>query len=142
MPLPSWLGLLLTGAVLAAAALLAASVERQPRLRSFLDGFVLVSVGGLCLLFLFPEALAALGVGALPWGGLGLALPWASERLLAASGGAEHRWVGPMLGVLGGLISNAWSAQRPASGSQAASIARTASSKAPSVPRGTACSRA
>ena len=106
MPLPSWLGLLLTGAVLAAAALLAASVERQPRLRSFLDGFVLVSVGGLCLLFLFPEALAALGVGALPWGGLGLALPWASERLLA--GRREGTARGIMLAALAGLRRRRW----------------------------------
>jgi len=32
-------------------------------------------------------------------------------RLLAASGGAEHTWIGPMLDVLGGLLSNIWSSQ-------------------------------
>lgn len=32
-------------------------------------------------------------------------------RLLAAAGGADHPWVGPMLDILGGVVSNTWSAQ-------------------------------
>lgn len=32
-------------------------------------------------------------------------------RLLAAAGGAENTWIGPMLDVLGGVVSNLWSKQ-------------------------------
>ena len=82
MELTPALALLLSLLALAAGALLAAGLPRRAGVLSALDGFVLVSVAGLCLLFLFPEALLALGPGALVWTALGLALPWASERLL------------------------------------------------------------
>ena len=32
-------------------------------------------------------------------------------RLLAAAGGADHPWVGPMLDILAGVVTNTWSAQ-------------------------------
>lgn len=33
-------------------------------------------------------------------------------RLVAVAGGAEHEWVGPMLGMIAGLLSNLWSKQK------------------------------
>ena len=44
---------------------LGAAVQRRPRLLHALDGFVLVAIGGLCLLHLLPEAFTVLGFPAL-----------------------------------------------------------------------------
>ena len=79
------LALALAIAVLGLGPLLAWALSGRESLRAALDGFVLVMVGGLSLLFLLPHAYAGLGLWAFPAALLGLLLPSVGERLLRSS---------------------------------------------------------
>ncbi|RMG17412.1 MAG: hypothetical protein D6731_04190 [Planctomycetota bacterium] len=96
------LALLLSLGFVLAGPLLAWLLERWARLRAALDGFVLVSVAGICICFLLPHAWEALGAWALLLAGLGLLLPALAERGLDDHGGRASRAV--LLLALGGLL--------------------------------------
>lgn len=72
---------------------LGAAVQRRPRLLHALDGFVLVAIGGLCLLHLLPEAFTVLGFPALLLVAGGAILPHMAESGLAGrlTGGGRGR---------------------------------------------------
>jgi uncharacterized membrane protein YraQ (UPF0718 family) len=97
------LALVLSVAVLGLGPLLAALLERKASLRAALDGFVLVMVGGLCLLFLLPHAYEVLGGWSFPIALLGLLVPAVSEHRLqhSAQRGASRTFMAvAMLGLL------------------------------------------
>ena len=75
-------GLGLSLALVIGGYVLAQHLEQRERLRSFLDGFVLVMVAGLCLLFILPHAFSALGGWAVGLMALGFLVPTLSERFL------------------------------------------------------------
>lgn len=56
--------------------------EARPRVASFLDGFIVVSIGGLVLLDILPHALAHRDAWAVVAMALGFALPNVAERML------------------------------------------------------------
>ncbi len=64
------------------APAIAGLVVRSRVAWGFVDGFILVSIGGLCLFHVLPEALPALGYGALLAIAGGLLLPMWAERKL------------------------------------------------------------
>ncbi len=76
-----WLGVLASVVALALGPLLWRVTQRQRGLASAMDGFVLTSVGGLCLLVLLPELVEAGGGWALLAAALGVAFPVVVERL-------------------------------------------------------------
>jgi uncharacterized protein len=92
------LALLLAVGILGLGPILALGLERRPGLRALLDGFVLVMVGGLCLLFLLPHAYEGLvdwhflGFPGAGWtfliAALGFLLPYLSHRNLIGFGEA------------------------------------------------------
>ncbi len=71
--------------VLGLGPLLTWTLGRRDALRAALDGFVLVTVGALSLLFLLPHAYAGLGLWAFAVALLGLLLPTLGERVLRSS---------------------------------------------------------
>lgn len=79
--------------VLLAAPLLAWVVQRAPALKGGIDGFVLVTVLGLILLTLLPEALQHAGALGLGIALLGFILPWASEFMFHKTEEITHRIV-------------------------------------------------
>ncbi|MGE0709156.1 MAG: permease [Planctomycetota bacterium] len=74
-------------------------LETREALRALLDGFVLVMVAGLCLLFILPEAFRALGGWAPLLAGLGFLVPTLSERLLQ-----RHEGEGPPVFLVAALL--------------------------------------
>ncbi|MDJ0847239.1 MAG: permease [Myxococcota bacterium] len=96
------LALLLAIGALGLGPLLALTLERRDSLRALLDGFVLVMVGGLSLLFLLPDAYEGLGLWAFPTALLGLVLPTFGERLLRSSHAAASGLV--LSGAVAGLL--------------------------------------
>lgn len=81
----------LSALVLLAAPLLARVVQRAPALKGGVDGFVLITVLGLIILTLLPEALEYGGFWALGIAVLGFILPWASEFLFHKTEEITHR---------------------------------------------------
>ena len=84
---------ILSALVLLAAPLLARVVQRMPALKGGIDGFVLITVLGLVILTLLPEALKHGGLLALGIAVLGFILPWASEFLFHKTEEITHRIV-------------------------------------------------
>lgn len=84
---------ILSALVLLAAPLLARLVQRMPALKGGIDGFVLITVLGLIILTLLPEALQHGGLLALGIAFLGFILPWASEFLFHKTEEITHRIV-------------------------------------------------
>lgn len=80
--------LILSILILAAGPLCYRFVARDARLRALLDGFIIISVGGLILLHVLPESVASIGAGALAAAAAGVLLPLLFERFggLAARG--------------------------------------------------------
>ena len=92
--------LALSLALVVAGYAIAQRLERFERLRAFLDGLVLVTVAGLCFLFILPHAFAALGGWALVLAGAGFVLPTLAERWLH-----RHEGSGPPLLLLAALAA-------------------------------------
>jgi len=84
---------ILSALVLLAAPLLARLVQRMPALKGGIDGFVLITVLGLIILTLLPEALQHGGLLALGIAFMGFILPWASEFLFHKTEEITHRIV-------------------------------------------------
>lgn len=84
---------ILSALVLLAAPLLARVVQRAPALKGGIDGFVLITVLGLIILTLLPEAIEHGGVLALVIAFLGFVLPWASEFMFHKTEEITHRIV-------------------------------------------------
>ena len=84
---------ILSALILLAAPLLARVVQHAPSLKGGIDGFVLITVLGLILLTLLPEALEYGGLLALGIAVLGFILPWASEFLFHKTEEITHRIV-------------------------------------------------
>ncbi len=87
------LALGLSIAALGLGPLLAWALGRRESLRAVLDGFVLVMVGGLSLLFLLPDAHQTLGLWAFLAALLGLVLPTFAERALRSAHAGASRLV-------------------------------------------------
>lgn len=84
---------ILSALVLLAAPLLARLVQRMPTLKGGIDGFVLITVLGLVILTLLPEAIEHAGSWALAILAAGFVLPWASEFLFHKTEEITHRIV-------------------------------------------------
>ena len=67
--------LILSILILFAGPLCYRFVARDARLRALLDGFIIISVGGLILMHVLPESVAAIGAGALAAAAAGVILP-------------------------------------------------------------------
>jgi hypothetical protein len=67
---------------LASGPLVARAAAKRPLVMSFLDGFIVVAIGGLVLLDVVPHALQSGDVIALLFIGVGFAVPSLAERLL------------------------------------------------------------
>lgn len=75
----------------------------QPALMPALDGFVLVSVGGLVTLFLLPRSIDAIGIWAIAAVLAGLAIPTLVERFGGIAHGRVHA-VGLVIALVGLLL--------------------------------------
>ncbi|MDF1660946.1 MAG: permease [Planctomycetota bacterium] len=87
------IALLLSTLLLAIAPLVAVFIEKRAKVFHFLDGFVLVAIGGLCVLHLLPEILPKIGLWAFLLLGLGALLPYWAEHKLEGLGHAPERVV-------------------------------------------------
>ena len=74
---------------------------------AFLDGYVMVAVGGLIGLHILPHALHHAGTWALAGAAVGVGLPMILERLLRRLGQATLAHRGTVLLALGGLALHA-----------------------------------
>ena len=94
--------LILSILILAAGPLCYRFVARDARLRALLDGFIIISVGGLILMHVLPESVASIGAGALAAAAAGVLLPLLFERFggLAARGTHILLMVVAWLGLL------------------------------------------
>lgn len=90
-------------AALALGPVLAAVSQKRPGLHAALDGFVIATVGGLCLFHLLPHAFETLAAWAIPVAVGGFVLPWIFERGLHRH--TESRFL--LLIALAGLIVHA-----------------------------------
>ncbi len=73
--------LLLSIFALIAGPFLSAAAARRPAARAALDGFVLVTIGGIVCLHIAPDAWEAAGIASVVTGMLGLVFPAVLERL-------------------------------------------------------------
>lgn len=103
--MPALLNLAISIAALALGPLLAGGLQRNPRLRAALDGFVLFVVGGLCIRFLLPHAYESLGAWAFAVALAGLLLPHLAERRVATHRHGEGRLI--LLLAVAGLLVHA-----------------------------------
>ncbi|RME74419.1 MAG: hypothetical protein D6776_05270, partial [Planctomycetota bacterium] len=78
-------------------------LRRVPPLRAFLDGLILVAIGGLVLMQILPEAIEHAGAWALLAAAAGLALPRVAEGVLHVSHQRVHRLL-VLAAVLGLLV--------------------------------------
>ena len=85
--------LLIAVAALLIGPLLAKIFERQPGVNRFLDGFILVSIGGIAIVHLLPEAVVQIGGMALLMVILGALLPYFAERAFHSYERATHSGV-------------------------------------------------
>ncbi|MCF7808768.1 MAG: permease [Candidatus Marinimicrobia bacterium] len=67
--------------------------ERQPGVNRFLDGFILVTIGGIAVIHLLPEAVVQIGGAALVMVVLGALLPYFAERAFHNYERATHSGV-------------------------------------------------
>lgn len=95
--------LLLSIAALLAGPILIGLAQPDARLRRVLDGYVMVTIGGLVALHLAPAAFADAGIWAAAALAVGAALPWLVERRLADESGRA----GATLFAVGGLTLHA-----------------------------------
>ena len=82
--------LIATLVALLCGPLLYAILKTRPRLTRYMDGFVLVSVTGLVLIEVVPEAYGQIGLWSLLYVGLGLLGPTLLENLLAHARRGMH----------------------------------------------------
>ncbi|MGH8505793.1 MAG: hypothetical protein ACRETM_07500 [Stenotrophobium sp.] len=94
--------LIATLAALLSGPLLYAILKTRPRLTRAMDGFVLVSVTGLVLIDVVPEAYGQIGLWSLLFVGLGLLGPTLLEHLLSHARRGMH--IAAMTLVLVGLV--------------------------------------
>ena len=73
--------------------ILARTFERQPGMNRFVDGFILVSIGGIAVTHLLPEAVIEIGGMALVMVVLGALLPYLAERAFHSYERATHSGV-------------------------------------------------
>jgi len=85
--------LILAIAALLLGPLLAKIFEQQPGINRFLDGFVLVSIGGIAVIHLLPEAVVEIGGMALLMVVIGALLPYFAERAFHNYERATHSGV-------------------------------------------------
>lgn len=85
--------LVLSAGALALGPILAGLLHRRGELHAFLDGFILVMVGGLALLHLLPDARESIGAWCLLFAVIGALVPLYAERRLHRSGGSESAGV-------------------------------------------------
>ena len=85
--------LFLAAGALAFGPLLAGLLERRSYLHAFLDGFILIMVGGLALLHLLPSARESIGAWCILIALVGAFLPLYTEKKLHHEGGGESRSV-------------------------------------------------
>ncbi len=82
--------LVISVAALLIGPLLARIFEQQPGVNRFLDGFILVSIGGIAVTHLLPEAVIEIGGMALVMVLLGALLPYLAERAFHIYERATH----------------------------------------------------
>lgn len=87
------IALLLSTLLLAIAPLVAVFIAKRAQVFHFLDGFVLVAIGGLCVLHVLPEILPKIGLWAFLFLGLGALLPYWAEHKLEGLGHTPERVV-------------------------------------------------
>jgi len=85
--------LLIAIAALLVGPFLAKVFEQQPGFNRFLDGFILVSIGGIAVIHLMPEAVVEIGGMALLMVVLGALLPYVAERAFHNYERATHSGV-------------------------------------------------
>ncbi len=94
--------LVISVAALLVGPLLARVFERQPGVNRFLDGFILVSIGGISLTHLLPEAVMEIGGMALLMVIIGALLPYLAERAFHNYEKATHS--GVLVLALSGIL--------------------------------------
>jgi len=82
--------------------LLAKIFDRQPGVNRFLDGFILVSIGGIAVSHLLPQAVVSIGGMALVMVLLGALLPYFAERAFHSYERATHG--GVLILALSGIL--------------------------------------
>ncbi len=88
--------------VLIAGPLLARRMQGKPAFNEFIDGFVLISIGGMALLHLLPEAFMHIGLAALVMAGIGALIPGFIERAFEKSERLAHG--GVLILALSGIL--------------------------------------
>lgn len=81
---------------------LAKLFERKPGVNRFLDGFILVTIGGIAMIHLLPEAVVQIGGAALLMVVLGALLPYFAERAFHSFERATHS--GVLVLALSGIL--------------------------------------
>ncbi len=94
--------LLIAIGALLVGPLLAKLFGRQPGVNRFLDGFILVSIGGIAVVHLLPEAVVQIGGMALLMVVLGALLPYFAERAFHSYERATHG--GVLILALSGIM--------------------------------------
>lgn len=94
--------LVIAVAALLVGPLLARTFEQQPGVNRFLDGFILVSIGGIAVTHLLPEAVLEIGGMALLMVVLGALLPYLAERAFHNYERATHS--GVLILALSGIL--------------------------------------
>lgn len=89
-------------AALLIGPLLAVLLVRQPGVNRFLDGFVLISIGGIAITHLLPEAVVQIGFAAVLMVILGALLPYFAEKAFHSYERATH--AGVLLLALSGIL--------------------------------------
>lgn len=87
------IALLLSTLFLALAPVIAVYIAKRAQFFHFLDGFVLVTIGGLCVLHILPEILPEIGLWAFLLLGVGAFLPYWAEHKLEDAGHTPERVV-------------------------------------------------
>jgi uncharacterized protein len=85
--------LILSTLLLALAPLVARFIEKRPQIFHFLDGFVLVTIAGLCVFHVLPEILPKVGLWAFLLLAAGALLPYWAEHKIEGLGRAPERTV-------------------------------------------------
>ncbi len=94
--------LLIAVAALLLGPVLAKIFEKQPGANSFMDGFILSSIGGIAVVHLLPEAVVEIGGMALLMVVLGALLPYLAERAFHSYERATHS--GVLVLALSGIL--------------------------------------
>ena len=94
--------LIIAVAALLVGPLLVRIFEKQPGVNRFLDGFILVSIGGIAVTHLLPEAVVEIGGMALLMVVLGALLPYLAERAFHSYERVTHNSV--LILALSGIL--------------------------------------